>query len=51
MPYEEILERFKAQLKIMNLKVTRERLMILEEVMKRKDHFVFDRHQSDLFFS
>jgi Fe2+ or Zn2+ uptake regulation protein len=51
MPYEEILERFKAQLKIMNLKVTRERLMILEEVMKRKDHFDADQTQSDLFFS
>ena len=39
MAYEEILDRFKAQLRIMGLKVTRERVIILEEVMKRKDHF------------
>ena len=51
MLYEEILDRFKAQLKIMNLKVTRERVIILEEVMKRKDHFDADQFAADLSVS
>ena len=48
MSYEEILERFKDQLRISNLKVTRERVIILEEVLKRTDHFDADQFAADL---
>ena len=48
MEYEEILDRFKSQLKLMSLKTTRERVMILEEVMKRNDHFDADQFAADL---
>ena len=48
MGYEEVLEKFKAQLRIMNLKVTKERVIILEEVMKRTDHFDADQFAADL---
>ena len=48
MGYEEVLEKFKAQLRLMNLKVTKERVIILEEVMKRTDHFDADQFAADL---
>ena len=48
MSYEEILERFKDKLRTSGLKVTRERVIILEEVLKRSDHFDADQFAADL---
>lgn len=51
MKYDAIRERFKIQLKVMSLKTTRERLLILEEVLKRTDHFDADQFAADLSVS
>ena len=51
MPHDEIRARFKIQLKSMGLKTTRERIMILEGVLKRTDHFDADQFAAELSVS
>lgn len=45
---QQILKQFKKHLKRENLKYTKEREVILSEVLKRKDHFDADELAADL---